>query len=344
MTTVPAEVDLVAANELMALTTGLWASQTLVAAVDLDMFTFLADRGGADIAAVASGLGIDQRPADILLTACAALGLLECAGGVFTNAAVATRYLVRGDSDYFGDYVRMLRDYVNPGWMRVTEAVRTNHPSRETPKPQQNLFDADNRPVLFWEGLATLSRITARALATSVDFGQTSTLLDVGGGGAEFSMQLCRQNPGLSAIVFDLPHVCSFAERRINAAGLSGRVTVQPGDFFADAELPHGADAILLSMILHDWDVPQNHDLLEKCFRALPSGGLLVISELLVDSDRTGPLDAALMGMNMLVGTYGRNYTEREYHDWLRDTGFTGVRTVRFRAPAANGAILASKP
>jgi hypothetical protein len=228
--------------------------------------------------------------------------------------------------------------------MRVTEAVRTNRPSRDTPKPQQSVFAADNRPVLFWEGLAPLSRVTARALATSVDFGQSSTLLDIGGGGAEFSLALCQHYPGLTAIVYDLPHVCSIAESRIALAGQTDRVRVQSGDFFADPQLPDGADAILLSMILHDWDVPQNRELLSKCFQSLPAGGMVVISELLVGSDRRGPLDAALMGMNMLVGTHGRNYTEMEYHVWLHDAGFVDVRTVRFQAPAANGAVLGRKP
>jgi hypothetical protein len=337
-------VDLAAANQLMTLTTGLWATQTLVAAVELDLFTVLAERGGSDVAGVADALSIEVRPADALLTACTALGLLECTDGVFANAPVATNFLVRGRGDFFGDYVRMLQAYVNPGWMRVTEAVRTNRPSRDTPKPEQSVFAADNRPVLFWEGLAPLSRVTARALATSVDFGQSSTLLDIGGGGAEFSLALCQHYPGLTAIVYDLPHVCSIAESRIALAGQSDRVRVQSGDFFADPQLPGGADAILLSMILHDWDVPQNRELLSKCFQSLPAGGMVVISELLVDSDRRGPLDAALMGMNMLVGTHGRNYTEPEYHAWLRDAGFVDVRTVRFQAPAANGAVLGRKP
>jgi len=37
-------------------------------------------------------------------------------------------------------------------------------------------------------------------------------------------------------------------------------------------------------------------------FEALPSGGAVVISELLVNDEKTGPAPAALMSLNMLIG------------------------------------------
>ncbi|MEV8513817.1 methyltransferase [Dactylosporangium sp. NPDC051484] len=333
-----------APDALMQLTTGLWASQTLAAAEQLGLFTFLSARHGATVAEVATGTGIEERPAEILLTACAALGLLGRDGARFVNTPVAETYLVRGGQYYFGEYVRMLTEYVYPGWMRVIDAIRANAPARVTSKEQQGIFEAGTRPKIFWDGLYPLSALTARELAGAIDLRGTTSLLDVGGGNAAFAVELCRHFPGLRATVFDLPFVCEHTAEKIDEMGLSERIGVHGGDFFADPELPGGHDAILLSMILHDWDEPRNAELLAKCFRALPAGGLLVISELLVDDEKTGPLDAALMSMNMLVGTWGRNYTVAEYSDWLRKAGFEQISTVRFGAPGANGAVLARKP
>lgn len=331
-------------DRVLRITTGMWESQTLVAAVEVGLFGFLAANPGADADAVAKGLGIDPRPAEVLLTACAALGLLERDGDGYGNAAAARRHLVPGAPDDLGDYVAMLRHYVYPGWMRVVDAVRTNSPSRPIRDPDKDLFDAENRPPLFWRGLHPLSVLTGRALAAALDLTGTTRLLDVGGGSGAVAIELCLANPGLRATVLDLPHVCGIAAEHVRAAGLAERVDVRPGDFFADAELPGGHDAILLSMVLHDWDERQNRELLAKCHAALPTGGAVVISELLVDDDKTGPLDAALMGMNMLVGTKGRNYSAREYARWLRDAGFDALSPVRFPGPAANGALLARKP
>jgi ubiquinone/menaquinone biosynthesis C-methylase UbiE len=332
------------ATGLMQLTTGLWASQTLAAAEQLGLCTFLSERQGASVADVADGLGIKERPAEILLTACAALGLLERDRDRFVNTPVAQAYLVRGGQYYLGDYVRMLTEYVYPGWLRITDAIRANAPARVIANEQDGIFEAGTRPKVFWDGLYPLSALTARALAKALDLSGTSSLLDVGGGTAAFAVELCRRFPELRVTVFDLDFVCEYSTEKVDQLGLSGRIAVQPGDFFADPELPGGHDAILLSMILHDWDEPRNAELLAKCFRALPSGGRLVISELLVDDEKTGPLDAALMSMNMLVGTWGRNYTVAEYSDWLRRAGFEQLSTVRFAGPAANGAVLAVKP
>jgi 3-hydroxy-5-methyl-1-naphthoate 3-O-methyltransferase len=332
------------ADRIVQLTAGVLMSQTLVAAIEFDLFSLLSAEGGATVPEAAKGLGIADRPAEILLTACAALDLLVSDGTRFSNTPVAEQYLVRGKPYYFGDYVTMVRDHAYPGWLRVSEAFRSNSPSRWTPDQQSNIFDAEHRAKLFWNGLYPLSAVTADALARAVDFSTTTRLLDVGGGGAAFDIELCRRYPELRATVYDLPHVCPLATERIRDAGLSERIGVHAGDFFEDADLPAGHDAILLSMILHDWDEERNRAILAKCFRALPSGGTVVISELLVDDDKTGPLDAALMSVNMLAGTWGRNYTGREYHDWLRDAGFDDVQTVRFRGPGANGAVLARKP
>jgi 3-hydroxy-5-methyl-1-naphthoate 3-O-methyltransferase len=330
-------------DRLAELATGLWVTQTLVAAEGLDLFELLSSSGGATVADVARELDIDERPAEILLTACAALDLVSRDDARFVNQPIAERYLVPSSPDYFGGYIRMLSDFAFPGWMRIGDAIRTNSPTRWKEKPKGNIFNLDHRSRLFWDGLFTLSSVTARALDDALDLGDRSMLLDVGGGSAAFDIELCRRHPALRATVFDLPHVCDYATEKIAAAELSERVAVHPGDFFQD-ELPPGHDVILLSMILHDWDEAQNQALLCKCFDALPSGGRLVISELLVDDDKTGPLDAALMSMNMLVGTYGRNYTADEYTRWLRTAGFDDVHVRRFRAPGANGAVVARKP
>ncbi|TQN28385.1 ubiquinone/menaquinone biosynthesis C-methylase UbiE [Haloactinospora alba] len=329
---------------LLDITSGLWASQTLVAAESLELFTVLSRREGETPDGVAAALGIPERPAEMLLTACAALGLLEREGERFVPAPVAEHYLVRGRPYYIGDYIRMLRDYAYPGWMGITEAVRSDRPSRRIPEPDRGIFDTSNRPELFWEGMDQMSALTGNVFATEVGIGSSERLLDVGGGAAGFTIELCRRFPELRATVYDLPHVCQLATTRIRDAGMDDRITPCPGDFFADGELPGGHDLALLSMVLHDWAEEDGRAILAKCFRALPSGGRVAISELLVEDTKDGPLDAALMSMNMLVGTRGRNYTAAEYASWLRDAGFVSVRVVRFRAAGANGALLARKP
>jgi hypothetical protein len=60
----------------------------------------------------------------------------------------------------------------------------------------------------------------------------------------------------------------------------------------------------------------------------LPGGGAVVISELLVNDEKTGPAPAALMILSMLIETEGRNYTPTEYSAWLEQAGCRHLETV----------------
>jgi 3-hydroxy-5-methyl-1-naphthoate 3-O-methyltransferase len=331
---------------LMQLSIGFWSFKTLATAYELGLFTQLADTDGRTIEELAETLGIEQRPAELLVTACASVGLLQRREGRYGNSALAEEFLVPGKPYHFGGWVQMLDRRLYPAWGRLTEAVRTNRPTSWNPDEQAHMFDSEDPLLLalFWEAMHSLSTLTARELSDHLDLSAASALLDIGGGSGAYDIQLCRRYPNLRATVFDLAPVCEIATDKILAAGYQDRIAVAPGDFLTDPELPTGHDVVLLSMILHDWTPAQDLAILGKCFAALPSGGQIVISELLVNDDKTGPPAAALMSLNMLVETVGRNYTPTEYRTWLHDTGFVDIDTVWFQAPGANGAILARKP
>ena len=59
---------------------------------------------------------------------------------------------------------------------------------------------------------------------------------------------------------------------------VSDRLRVQPGDMFHDP-LPNGTDTVLLSNVLHDWDVPECRALIRRCADALLPGGRLLIGD-----------------------------------------------------------------
>ncbi len=331
----------------MHLVAGVWGFKTLAVGVEFGLFTRLAGGRTVTVAEAAAEFGLDERPADLLLSASASLGLLERAGDGYRNSALAEQFLVEGRPYYFGAQVRYsdLRTYLP--WHRVGEALRGNRPLTWDPQQQDSLFDTTDPELVaqFWDAMFATSRFTARALADAYDFGAHRRLLDVGGGAGAFPIEFCLRLPELRATILDLPHVCVRAGERIAEAGLTDRIGTVAGDFLADPALPDGHDVILLSMILHDWDEPTNRALLARCHDALPPGGVIVISELLLNDERTGPPEAALMGMNMLVETEGgKNYSGAEYRRWLTDAGFVDVRTVPFEAPGANGAVLARRP
>lgn len=332
---------------LMQLVTGYWSFKTLAAAVELNLFGRLADGRVITRQEAEKEFNLPERPADLLLATCASLGLLEKDGAGYRNSELAEQFLVPGRPHYFGGQVRYCDERTYLPYHRLGEALRTDKPLTWDPDTQESLFATADPGMLalFWEAMYSVSSFTARALGEAYDFGTHRRLLDVGGGAGAFPIELCRRYPQLRATVFDLPHVSAQAEQKVAGAGLADRIGTAAGNFLTDPALPTGHDVILLSMIMHDWSEAQNRSILAKCFDALPVGGTIVISELLLNDERTGPPAAALMGMTMLVETEGgRNYSGAEYATWLTDTGFTDVRTVPFDAPGANGAVLARRP
>lgn len=332
---------------LMGLATSFWSFKTLAAALELDLFTILSQRKGASALDLAGALGISARPAEMLLTGCAALDLLEKKGERYRNTPLAEKFLVRGKPYYFGGFVEMLDKRLYAGWGKLTDAIRTNRPTTWDPQAQKSLFDGIDPVMLsrFWEAMHSLSTSTAAAVGKVVDFRPFKRLLDVGGGSGAFDIELCRQYRHLRATVYDLPQVVEIAAEKIAQAKLSSRVGTNGGDFFTDASYPAGHDVIVLSMIMHDWSEHDNRAILHKCFEALPRGGAVVISELMVNDEKTGPAPGALMSLNMLVETAGgRNYTAAEYASWLDDLGFHKIRRKKVVAPGADALVIGYKP
>jgi hypothetical protein len=331
----------------MQIGTGFWAASTLATAVEIDLFSRIDRAGGLTREQAAKELGFEDRPTDLFLAGCASLGLLDKDGESYVNTALAETFLIPGRPGYFGGFIRYInRDYT--AWHKLGTALSTNSPTAWDPRTQDHPFAAEDPVILnlFWEAMHSLSVFTGRAIAGALpELGKFRALMDVGGGSGVIPIEVCRAFPALRATVYDLPFVCDIAAGKIEDAGMSTRIATAPGDFLADQSLPSGHDVILLSSILHNWNEETDRSLLAKCFAALPSGGALIISEILLNDQRTGPAEAALMGLTMLVGTKGgKNYSGSEYTTWLSETGFENIRVVPCESAGTNGTIIGYKP
>jgi hypothetical protein len=82
------------------------------------------------------------------------------------------------------------------------------------------------------------------------------------------------------------------------------------------------ADIVLLSNVLHDWDVPEMRALLVKAAETLPVGGLLIIHDAFINDDKTGPHPVAEYSALLMNITQGKCYSSVEYGAVLRELGF----------------------
>jgi len=300
-------------------------SRILLSALELDLFTAVgAGRTPADVAAAAA---TDPRGTDILLHALAAMGLVEKRDGRFFNGPLAERFL-RAGAPHDWRAALMHSAALWHRWTHLTECVRTG-----TPAPRGARSEAEIESFIA----AMHHNATARAtgILRAVDVSGARRLLDVGGGSAGYAIAFARAVPGLTAEVADLEDVTPIAERNIDAAGLSGRVTTRVLDLRNDP-LGAGYDLVLISAVCHMLDPDENADLIRRSAAALERGGRLLMHDYVLDPDRTGPRAGALFSVNMLVNTAGgRDYSEREYRGWMAAAGFTGVQRVPLEGPTA---------
>ncbi len=312
---------------LFHMATGFWVSQILFAATDLEVFTLL-ERHPLSAQECCRTLEIELRAGQALLGALTALGLLRCRGGRYANAPMASQWLVKCKPEYLGEGLTMLRDRLYEPWGKLTRALRTDRPTSFDASLGE-LFDyLDERTeeqTKFVRGMHALSLIPAKALARRFSFAGFRHLVDLGGGSGVYAIEIARRFPRLRATVVERAPICEVAREYIKAAGLEERVTAQAGDIFHDP-LPAGADVALLSHVVHDYSPEENAGLLRHLGNELPARGVLLLSEWLLREDRTGPLPASLMSLNMMVDTRGgRSYTFNELRELLHAAGLRRV-------------------
>ncbi|MFF2023169.1 methyltransferase [Streptomyces sp. NPDC058171] len=178
---------------------------------------------------------------------------------------------------------------------------------------------------VFHAAMASFTRRTARAVATAYDFADAGTLTDVGGGLGTLVAEVLARTPGATATVFDLPQLAEPARAALVEAGLGDRTDVRSGDFFTAVP---GADTLLLSWILHDWDDEQSLRILRNCRAAQDDGqGRLLIVEAVLP-ERPGDDLATSLDLVMLFGLGGRERTGAEYAGLLDAAGYRHVRTL----------------
>jgi hypothetical protein len=179
--------------------------------------------------------------------------------------------------------------------------------------------------ALFSETMIGFHGQEPAAIAAAYDFTGIRTLADVGGATGFLLAAVLEKNPQMKGILFDLPHVVAGAPALLEARGLADRVTIEPGSFFE--RIPTGADAYILSHIIHDWSEPQCLTILGHCKQAMAANAkLLIVEMVLPEGDEPHP--GKMLDLMMLVGPGGQERTARDYEALLTKAGFRMTRVV----------------
>jgi len=314
---------------------GAHATELLTAAVaHFNVFGQLAERPQSGDG-LRKKLGLEARPSVVLFTALKSFGLLvEDQDGVLSLTDLARDHLVPGSEFDVGNYVGLAAQ--SPNVLDMVERLKTNSPAGADSESGaafiyhdgiSSAMEAEESARHFTMALAGRAKNVAPVLAENVPMEDAELLVDVGGGTGIYSFALLQKNPKLRAVIVDRPEVLRIAQELAVEYGVADRAEFFPGDMFTDP-LPTDADVVLLSNILHDWDVPECRQLVQRCADSLAPDGRLLIHDVFLNDKLDGPLPIALYSASLFYFTEGRAYSAAEYRSWLAEVGLVSGEII----------------
>jgi hypothetical protein len=222
------------------------------------------------------------------------------------------------------------------GWDNLIYSLQTGKPGFEKAHgvPFFDYLAAHPEDTsLFSEMMVGLHSQEPPAIAAAYDFSIFETVVDVGGGTGNMLAAVLARYAGVRGVLFDRSYVLTEAPALLDANGVRDRVAIEAGDFFNG--VPAGADAYILSHIIHDWSEEQCLKILRRVRSAMhPASRLLVIEMILPPGDEPHP--GKMLDMAMLVQLGGQERTESEYAALLGKAGLRLTRVV----PTASAASI----
>jgi ubiquinone/menaquinone biosynthesis C-methylase UbiE len=215
-----------------------------------------------------------------------------------------------------------------PGWMQLAEVIRSG-------KPVAGVDTAAGREFFprLVKAIFPMTYNAARGLIDAFPKGRLKNVervLDVAAGSGAWSLPFAQALPNARITAVDYPEVTAVTRQYAAQFGVGARYDYLEGDLrqidFGEREY----DIVILGHIIHTEGEKFGQALIKKSYRALKKGGTLVIAEMIPNDTRTGPVFPLLFGLNMILHTEnGDVFTMAQYRKWLKQAGFTGVKTVQ---------------
>jgi 2-polyprenyl-3-methyl-5-hydroxy-6-metoxy-1,4-benzoquinol methylase len=306
---------------------GVWKATALYAALELDVFTVIAN-GNHTRVAIATEAGCDQRGMQILLDALCSLKLLRRRKGDYFLTPVSESFFVRSKPAYYGEWclrTQLAFDIRS----KVADGIRTGRVvGIDASQPSSgNLWKSDISRVLYtWPLEAMQARQMWRILEVTRRRKPSLRILDIACGAGINSFVLAQVDPAARVTAFDFPNVLEVTRQVAEAMGVVEQVEFRPGDVLTSDFGADCFDIILLGKILYYFDVDHAVDILRRVHSALTKDGSIVISTYIGD-DRSCRNERALMAALQLFifAPQSYVYTFSEYRDLLSRAGFSGV-------------------
>ncbi len=239
----------------------------------------------------------------------------------------ARRYLLQDGAASMTDLIP-----VAPGparnWEHLAQTVRQGRPPTPIDGPNTNPADfylplVEGTFTTVWRA-ATRSDLQLRYSALAAP-----RVLDLGAGGAPWSIAVLQACPQATAVINDLPGVLNFARAKTAEHGVADRCEFRPGNFHEIQIEPDRYDLVVLGHVCRTEGPEGAQHLLRRAYKALAPEGRVVMCDYFVGPEPKHSANAVLMGMTMMAATVnGFAITNSAASQWLRHAGFEAIRLI----------------
>jgi SAM-dependent methyltransferase len=296
-------------------------SAALRTGIELDIFTAIGE-GANTAASLAERTGAAERGVRILCDYLTIQGFLAKEGDRYALTQESAMFLNRHSPACLAS----MADFLTNPWSKnnfeaLTEAVRkggTPSAAGDNTKPNDELW------VKFARSMAPLTIPAAEFIAglTTASDSTSCKVLDIAAGHGMYGITMARRNPNAQIVALDWHRVLEVAQENARKFGVAGRYETKPGSAF-ETEFGEHYDFVLLTNILHHFDVPACEKLARKVHTALKPGGKAITLEFVPNEDRVTPPAAAAFSLMMLAATdAGDAYTFSQYEKIFANAGF----------------------
>ncbi len=204
-------------------------------------------------------------------------------------------------------------------WQNLDYSICTNLPSFDKVYGK-SFWDYLNEKEIeldnYHKAMYEYARDDYAKIGEIIDFSNHSNVIDVGGGYGACISNIKKSYPHLQCYLFDLPMVIEKTTvKNINKIA---------GDFFI--HIPLVADAIILSRVIHDWNDKKAIQIIQNCFYALPTKGILYVIENCSDKI---DCDLSLLSLNMAVMCNSFERSSEQYKKIVTSVGFRFLKHLK---------------
>ncbi|OGU56765.1 MAG: hypothetical protein A2X64_01610 [Ignavibacteria bacterium GWF2_33_9] len=302
--------------------TGFQKSRILFTSLELGIFTIIGNESKS-AEKIAEESNCKPESLEKLLNTLVNMQLLNKKYNEFSNKVNSLLYLSKESPNYLGDLLHIASLWDN--WSNLTDTVRNGEPTH-----YQSINEKDNEWIeAYILASYRASKSYINHIFNHIPLSNPRRMLDLGARSANHSIQCAKLYPRLDIIAFDYPRVIEITQKFINRSGLSDRISTLSGDFLTD-DIGNEYDFVFMADIISQSSFKTNIELLRKVYDSMNFGGVVAIMDSFYDDNKTGPEEANLLSLNMMVNTMeGEVLNDTDIWFAMREAWFSDIYKIR---------------